>query len=413
MYMMVYKHLIDQASQEQLSDFLCSEFPWAKSYVYYYVYVIYAIRGSIIPVLQSISETDKNDFTPKKAYEYLRKYEMKQLSFATIIPTCNRPDAIQFILDYAAVLYRRLGIDLIVYDSSDDDRTQEVVKRMQNFGYWNVKYKRYNGIFDGFSLDHKIISAYQTFCDEYEYLWICRDGLVPVVDEMREKLLYYTRRKVDCIIIDTKSRTGGVEIEREYKPSDYNDLLIEQATRLQTLGMLIFSRSFIKRIIDSEPITDKNYSLWQMAVPFHAFAKSDTKIVFFTRNVFAPNYKASINHFWSRADKALEQWAYRWYNVIANLPDEYNDVKEQCMMVYTVDFHPFTFKTVMEMRAFGGLTYGMVKKYAFYLQKVTKTPLSYFYFVSLMPRFFAKSILKIQRKHPFFLEKIKRMVIKS
>ena len=77
-----------------------------------------------------------------KAYKYLSLYEKKRLGFVTIIPTCNRPEAIENILIIAAGRYRRLCADIIIYDSSTSDDTQKVVERFYNNGFYNVKYKR-------------------------------------------------------------------------------------------------------------------------------------------------------------------------------------------------------------------------------------------------------------------------------
>lgn len=399
-------------SQEEYFSLLVEKYPWAEDYCYYYIYVIYAVRGAIIPVLESISEKDRISFTFEKAYSYYKTYEEKQLKFVTIIPTCNRPEAIKFLLEYAAVLYRRFAIDIVIYDSSSDEKTLDVVREMQKKGYLNVIYKKYTGKFDGFSLDHKVMQAYDEFADAYDYIWLCRDGLIPVVDEILGKMYYYKKKGIDCVIVDTKSRTNGLEIERYYSElNDCNDFLLEQADRLQTLGMLIFSGRFARKLLQTEPLSEKNYSLWQMAAPFHLFAKEPYKVVFCTKNVFAFNGAASPTHFWSKAEKALEQWAYRWSKIISSMPDEYSKAKDQCMMVYTVDFHPFSARNVLEMRCHGGLTVRMLTKYEDCLPKVTMTPMWYFKLVALMPKWILRFVLWIDTKYHHGLKKLRLRII--
>lgn len=404
------KHNI--ANQEQFSTYLTKKYTWAADYVYYYVYVVYAIRDSIIPILGSISEKDQHSFSQEKAYNYLKSYEQSRLSLGIVIPTCNRPKAIEYLLNYGAVLYRRFGIDVVIYDSSGDDETKAVAEKMYKNGYYNVVYRRYTGEFDGFSLDHKIINAYKEFDGTYDYIWMCRDGLIPVVDEIIEKIRHYAKMKIGCFIVDTKSRTNGVEIERIYSSAeDSQNLLLEQADRLQTLGMLIFSSEYARTLIEKEPLSDENYSLWQMVAPIRLFAREPYKIVFFTKNVFAPNYGAATTHFWSKAEKLLEQWAYRWHHVITSLPKQYDGVKKECMMVYTVDFHPFMVRNVLEMGGWGGLSLKLVKKYKKYLQAVTKTPLWIFYFSALVPNFIDRLIVRIIQHFPNLTKKLRHGVL--
>lgn len=402
---------VNSIDPEDLQAILLKKNPWAEDYIYYYIHIIWTKRSNIIPVLNRISEEDRHSFTREKGYAYLRDYQMEELGFATIIPTCNRPDAIKYLLNITAWLHRQHGVDIIIYDSSDNDDTKKVVQGFIDLEYYNVRYERYTGKFDGFSLDDKIIAAYERFCEEYKYIWMCRDGLIPILSEFYDKIRYYANRNVGCFIIDTLSRVDGLRIEKTYSTKEDCELLFkEQALRLQTLGMLIFSSQFAKKLIQTEPISEKNYSLWQMAAPFHAFARDPFEIVYFTANVYAPNIFSSKRHFWSSAEKLLRQWAVRWYEVVMNMPDAYSAVKDDCLMVYTVDFHPFTYKAVLEMRAYGGFNRKVLKKYKAYIPRVTRTPLWFFKLSASTPKFMARWGVKILENCLGRVAKLKKLL---
>lgn len=402
---------LTHGDQEEAFNTLLKYFPWAEEYVYCYIYVMYAIRASVPYILEGISVKDRTDFSYEKAYYYLKKYEAARLKLAIVIPTYNRPDAVAYIIKRAAILYRRYGVDAIFYDSSNDDKTKKVVEEARQNGYYNVIYRKYEGVFDGFSLDHKVISAYQEFGDEYEYLWLCRDGLVPLLDEIIERLRHCKRQNIGCIIVDTKSRNDGVQKDAEYKErKDCERFLRDQATRLQTLGMLIFSSQFAKELIEQIPLDHKTYSLWQMSAPFHLFAQKPYRILFFTMNVFDINYCACATHFWSKAEKALKQWGYHWSHIIECLPKEYEHVKTECLMVYTVDFHPFTICNLLEMRGWGGLNLSLVNQYENDLKKTTQTPISYIKVIACMPKLFARIGNMLISRFPKFTHKIRNMI---
>jgi len=404
---------VNSLDPEDIYSILLKKNPWADDYIYYYIHIIWAKRSALVPALELISDEDRHSFTKKKAYAYLRQHQMSEVGFVTIIPTHNRPEAINYLLTITARLHRQHGVDIIIYDSSDNSDTEKVVKKFIDLEYYNVRYERYTGKFDGFSLDDKLIAAYEQFSEEYRYIWICRDGLVPILNEFYDKIRYYDKRNVGCFIIDTLSRVDGLRIEKAYSAKeDCACLLREQALRLQTLGMLIFSSEFVKRLIKKEPISEKNYSLWQMAAPLHAFAKDPFEIIFLTANVYAPNIFSSKQHFWGSAENALEQWASRWYTVIMEMPDAYASVKKECLMIYTVDFHPFTCKAILEMRAYGGLNRSLLNRYKKYLPEVTRTPLWFFQLSATIPQFLAKMIIKHSenRLPKMILVKIKRLL---
>lgn len=346
----------EQSTQEDFYNYLTNKYEWAKTYIYYYIFQVYAIRKSIIPILESISENDRKSFSPEVAYKYLKQYEKQRLNIAIIIPTYNRHKTIKYSLSVCAPLYRRYGIDIIIYDSSINNETREVVEEFRKDGYLNVIYESYKGKFDGVSLDHKVINAYKQFGSEYEYMWQCRDGLIPIIDDIIDELRIFSKKGIDCIIVDTKSRNGNVEKRRFYSTfEDCERLLNDQASRLQTLGMLIISNRLFEKMIRSEPLSKKTYSLWQMSAPFHLFAKEPYTIAFIVKNVFAMNIMASTGHFWGKAQTTLEQWAKNWDNVIMNMPKEYDNVKNECLMIYTSDFHPFQARSILAMRGWGGV----------------------------------------------------------
>ena len=80
-------------------------------------------------------------------------------------------------------------------------------------------------------------------------------------------------------------------------------------------------------------------------------------------------------------------------------------------MVYTVDFHPFSARNVLGMRAEGGLNCKIERKYERYLKDVTFTPIWYFRLVATMPKWGARLALKIADKHIGTMKKLRRKLI--
>lgn len=318
---------------------------------------------------------------------------MKKL--VIVVPTANRHCAIDYWLQESAPEAKELGVDLVVYDSSDDAYTKEVTEKYISNGYKNVIYHRYQGYFDGVSLDHKLISIYEDYASYYEYIWIIRDGLIPRISSFYNRLMKYISEKYQCIIVDALYRNGYVSKEVIYNSTkaEYKKLLEEQVFRMQTLGMLIFSSDFAINLINEVPVDEKVYSLWQMAAPLHYFANHDMKIVFCIEDAFTYNPNCFKGHFWQAGEKLYQQWGVRWCKVIDSLPLDYQPVCEKVYKIYTCDFHPFKPTTVAELRVNGSLNFQMIKKYKTVLKKVTDTPIWFFYFASCTPKSMWKYIL--------------------
>lgn len=342
-------------------------------------------------ILQGFEAEDKIIYSKKKADLKLREYFKKKMDLAVIVPTCNRPESIEFLLCGSAWQLRRFGIDLIIYDSSSDDKTAAIVKNLQLEGCDNVRYTRYEGSFDGFSLDHKLIAAYQDFANQYQYLWLCRDGLIINIDSIYKKLSQYTQRGYEVIVVDAAFRSGNEEVETVY--NDCTVFFREQAIRLVTLGTLILSSPMALALCNKYPVENANYSLWQMAAPFHYYAGNDVSAVCYLGNVFSYNPMGTTNSFWNSSGKAMRQWAYHWHKVVTNFPSIYDAEKSNILKIEMIDFKPFSPSSLLRFRSNDGLKIRTVKQYQKELLSVCSTPLWKFYIIALLPTKIARWLL--------------------
>lgn len=360
------------------------------NYANYYEHEIKVPYDEIEEVLKTISQKDKIIYTKDKAKKYLRDYRKKKLNMVYVIPTCNRHEAIDNVLFQVAETFWWLNIDIVIYDSSDDDRTAAITKNFQIDGYDNVIYKRYEGEFDGFSLDHKIIEAYREHLD-YDYIWICRDGLIPTITSCHNDLVEFSNKEIDIVAVDDLFRNNNQESKK------YNlkakEFFVENAVRIVTLGTLILSSSIAKEYIEKYPIDETNYSLWQMIVPLQHMAKEDVKSVTYVGSIFQYNYAGTPNSFWNKAGKAMDQWAKSWYELVTNLPTVYDEHKKAVLKIDMFDFKPFYLNSILRMRGNGGLSISLVKKHKKYLPHVCDTSISKFYLAAITPRFLAKFLV--------------------
>lgn len=310
---------------------------------------------------------------------------MKKL--AIIVPTANREKTIDYWLKEVANDARNNNVDVIIYDSSSNRKTHNVVTKYIKKGFDNVLYCKYTGHFDGVSLDNKLIDAYKDFSRAYEYIWLIRDGLIPMIDMFYQKLTQLMAKRYDCIIVDALYRNYYQETEVEYlkEKREYTKLLQEQAHRMQTLGMLIFESNYALDLIEKVPVDEKTYSLWQMAAPLHHYAIHGANIVFYIGDTFTFNPMSHKGHFWGNGAKLFEQWGVRWCKVIDGLPECYDSAKESVYKIYTCDFHPFSPKAVAGLRAYGGMNKEMVDRYKSCIERTTDTPISFFYEIANMP----------------------------
>lgn len=375
------------------------------NYGSYYGQELKIDSADIDGTLKTLSDEDKIIFTEKKADAYLKAFQKKKLNLAVIVPTCNRAQAIDNLLFQSARSFRHYGIDIIIYDSSDNDRTEAVVQNFRIDGYKNIIYKRYEGKFDGFSLDDKVISAYQEFAHQYEYLWICRDGLIITIDKIYDDLRRFMEEKYDFIIVDSAFRNEGEETEKVYScPEDCEAFFREQAVRLVTLGTLILSSRVAMELIEQYPVSEKNDSFWQTVAPFYYCAEKRAKVASVVNYVFVGN--GGRNAFWDEDNETMSQWVDRWYRAIAGLPSLYDKEKPDVLKIDMVDFHPFFMQSLLRMRGNDQLHFRSINRYKKYIPHVCNASLKKFYIASFVPKSLARRLLGHPEKRSFRVTKV-------
>ncbi|UIJ39539.1 hypothetical protein LWC08_15135 (plasmid) [Desulfobaculum bizertense] len=145
------------------------------------------------------------------------------------------------------------------------------------------------------SLDFKLIAAYSLFSEMYEYIWICRDGLIINLSKSVDKINCAIENKFDIIFIDNYSR--DVHSIRDQKYTDSRKLLHDWGMNMITLGCIVFRGDYVQKIIERIPVDDKTYSLWQMIAPFIYSANIKINATSIIGDIFTYNTQKKLQHF--------------------------------------------------------------------------------------------------------------------
>ena len=95
-------------------------------------------------------------------------------SVALCYLTHNHPDVIQEVFENALDEYKSHGIDVFIYDDSDDDKTKDIVSAYMEKGYENLYYVDAHGLINA---NHKYYMVIQGagLPKAYDYIWPCKD----------------------------------------------------------------------------------------------------------------------------------------------------------------------------------------------------------------------------------------------
>lgn len=350
-------------------------------------------------ICAELAAEDAFSFDKHAANRALLKYRKKKLNIIIIIiPTANRPYAVDGLLFNSVKDLLRCGVDILIYDSSDDDRTYAVTRNFQIEGYDNVYYKRYTGEYDGVSIDNKVITAFREHLN-YDYIWCMRDGCVPTVSRFYADLMRAVNSGADYIAVDALHRNNYRYCYKRY--DNCLDFFVDNSARATILGSIIFKSTIMKEIIEKYPLDKTNYCFWTPMAPFYNMAGEKLSAVLIISNVFSVNPCGALRSYWMK--NLLMVYAGFWRNEIKMLPSAYDLGKMSALKIQMSDFHPFHLRSILALRANGGFNLAIYKKYQQSLSEVSDIPPWKYRMAATMPKPIAGILVNWDRRallHP-------------
>lgn len=300
-----------------------------------------------------------------------------------IIPTQDRPECIRFFLESCVQDLQRFPIDLILYDSSSDNQTENIATFFQQHGGGHIYYARYTPQGDPRSLDHKVFSACKMFCNHYDYLWFTSDGTVPRIAELFGTLCRLMNQDAELIVLD---KQDGVSMKFT-RYTDSRGLLCDCGWFMTRMNATVISTALVQQAVETYPVLpDKNFWLWLPFAYYYLLSDRAIQVIRLSdRGIYDVNPNR-VDSFWKTEGNALWQWSCVWVDAVEALPPWYDPVKSAVLLSHDAHTHLFSLKSLISMREWNCITLPQISSCRSALKKVTTTPLWCFYIVAALVR---------------------------
>lgn len=241
---------------------------------------------------------------------------------AVCIPTYERPEVVEDVLQHCAGVYRRYGLDVYYYDSSRDNRTKEVIESFQCAGYDNLHYIWVDPEMNKVDL----VFAMDGIQKEYEYMWYLRDRCW--CEEKTLQLIYKAMEEEhDLIFLDVGHPDEAEELlicndadTFYHRCGDYATSMDAALYNVKTMLKDDFSLEGFKAKYDGE----YSKSFQHFLTIFEQLSrKQKPDICLLSGKNMGIVHSRKGGSTWS--DKRLEIWAKHWVQANEALPDCYTD----------------------------------------------------------------------------------------
>lgn len=314
-----------------------------------------------------------------------------------IIPTKDRPDAINAYLASQAYIAGQLDIDILIQDSSESDKTRRIVEEWQRQHLCKIDYFYYTESQKcNSSIDEKIQEISQIASKKYTYLCFSSDGTILQMKRVWSYVESYFHQGFDLIIQGTERLDG----QNEVYFNEGATLLQKCIWRMVALNSTIVSSKFMLACLAFNIQKGDPQDLWIPMIYFRVIAaRSDVRSVYLYMPGAVKVNPFISESFWRVQGLALWQWGERWCIVIDSLPSQYNGVKASALLSHDAHCHIFSPISIIGLRAYNNFSLADIKRYKHYINRVTRTPVWFFILVAMLIHpTFAKILKRIYKQ---------------
>ncbi len=240
---------------------------------------------------------------------------------AVISLTHNHPETIEDVLEHCAEYYKRAGVEIYFFDSSDDDQTKDIIEDYRSRGYDNLIHVPLRGN----TVEDKLDMVYsgRGLNKVYKYVWPTKDRAL-VSERVLKEVIEAAKNEYDIIYTD-----NPVDGKAEY--TDPAEFYRDYAAFVTSINLTVYNTTTIlknntftedERYID---IRKNAYSFPQIVVTFEGLAdipEPRIRIVdIYDTGIYMSAKSSTIS------PHSLVSWKDHWIYVNDSLSEIYDNYK--------------------------------------------------------------------------------------
>lgn len=319
------------------------------------------------------------------------------------IPTYNRPDAIDELLSRYSALYKELGFDIHIFDSSDNDWTSIAVGNYAAYG--GVFYHRMDSKIHS---NRKVYIIYKDFIDEEaEYIWVQSDSIRWNEAALNRIVAAIERNEYDFIIPNYRD----VEAVGDQSYEDANDFFRDCAWHMTLYGATVIRTSVLQHAdwtdLEAKYCVDNRINFSHVGLYFELISKMEHFKAF---HIGLPEYSLTSTQFKRESGWRQDSFFIHcecWSSVISVLPSIYRDKKEVIKKQGRCS-GDLTIAGLKRLRAERILNMDVYRKYHSVWKDVSDIPLGVLRLLSITPPAIVKKPVTISRNVRRVKKRIKK-----
>ncbi len=290
------------------------------------------------------------------------------------IPTYRHPKAVEDVLAQCAETYKRYGLDVYYYDSSEDDKTRKIIENYQRKGYDNLNYISMNQVEVEDTKTIHILNM-DGINKQYEYMWFLRDRCW--CEEKTLKLIYEAvSTSYDLIFMDVGHPECKQKLSECKNANEFyhrcGDYVTSMDTSIYNVQSILRGDFSIERFYEKHGEYRKAFlyfllifeRLSQKEEPNICLLAGDRVTIFHSRKAQSRWHEQRINI-----------WGKQWLEANESLPDCYTDREDVIKRTASFPWILGDLNALKDLHERGVLTPEYFEEIKVFWEKVSNIPL--------------------------------------
>lgn len=307
---------------------------------------------------------------------------MSKLAISII--TCNRFKNIEEDLKWIADATYKSNIRVYIFDGSTDKRTEYIVKKYIENGYFHIKY--YHNIENDNDKNIMLRIHDAFFIPDEEYIWICGDKFI-INPQYYGLINNYIDNSYDIITLYDIALNG---LKQFVNPVLFADYAIVALTHW---GSTIIRKKLISNIDFCKIMgTAPGYKITNLYLQAILKSKDFKGVVCHINNTV---FRLKSHYYTESAStkKMIEVWVNQWHKFIISLPNEYNKIKPSLMTRMDRDMNFFSIINLLKYRSLGQFNIKTCKEMKLQISSVILQKFLVVCLIALLPQKIAGKIV--------------------
>lgn len=299
------------------------------------------------------------------------------------VPTKNHDKHIMYFLAKILDDAKQNGFDIGIYDASDNDSTELVVREKINSGYKNLFFKKYD---ENTNLEDRCEDIYTNM--EYEYIWLCGDGTIPNITKSFSLLDTEMKKEKDIIVF-------GKDFSKEYKEyKDSVEFCKECFVWTTWFGAVVLKGGLISRELFSR-CKEKYFEQAVPGVYYELFKSGEINATYVT-NLFYDSNPYKKQSIATKEGRNIYAFAQLFTNTINRFPQIYDPIKKDIYKVIADVTGLYKIEHLWWMRVDHNLNWKIWRNNLKYIKIASNTSWIIMGIIALCPICLAKKIALIE-----------------